>query len=469
MPVQELPDLIVTSKTQSQGTIDKILKDQGYDVNYSNETNDEPVAVEVEEEPAPVEVPPADAVPPSEVPIETPPAAAAPDPEPAAPGQPHKSKPGSRKYREQRDQARIELEALKLEQGRRDAERLTEINDLKRKLAEAPAPRQATEAPAPVAEQPKPTLPEKPKLVQPKFNAPKLTDPDIDNDFDKLEEVRAQRMEEWQAAVAQATEEHNDKVADWRDQVREVKERERRLADEAVATSAREAQDAVTRAWQQDFEKIVEVGKARYSDLAEKGGVSHFDESGKPKIIKSFLMDQALVKISKDDPEQAADLLYWISTHPDEAHTLAKATVYPTDKDGKITRTQEDDDRFLRKIYVKFGQVAAGLTPPQPPVAGDEPDDEQEEDEVEEPAVEVPPAPVAVPPAPAAQPAAPSTPPPAPKAGTPPAKKPTPPSTVGNRGTSGKKALSQMTEAETRGLSNEQYRKLYEEEYGSSR
>jgi hypothetical protein len=462
----ELPDLIITSRTQSQETINKILKDQGMEVSFEGEVSDEPAEEEVVEEPV-VETSPADATPPAEPVVEAAPVAA--EPEPAAPGQPHKSKPGSKKYKEQRDQARIELEALKLEQSRRDAERLTEIQDLKRKLAETPAPRQAEAPPVAVVEQPKPALPEKPKLSIPKFIPPKLSDPDIDNDFDKLEEVRAQRMEEHNREVAQATEEYTDKIADWRDQVREAREREKRLADEAGAASAREAQEAATRAWQEDFNKIVEVGKTRYSDFVEKGNMLHFDEAGRPKPIKSYLMDEALIRISREDPEQAADLLHWIATHPDEASALAKATTYP-EKDGKITRTPADDDRFLRKIYVQFGKVTASLTPPQPPAAGDEPDDEQEEEEVtEEPVVETPPAPVAAPPAPVNPPVATTPAPPAPKAGTPPAKKPTPPSTVGNRGTSGKKALSQMTQAEVASLDPGQYRKLYEEEYGSSR
>lgn len=455
----ELPELVVTSKTQSKEDIDKILKNQGWEVTYSETETDEPAPVELEEEPIDPAAPPAEPVvdaPPAEPAAVEPPPAEPVATEPPAPGAPHK-KPGSRKYKEQRDQARIELEALKLEQTRRDTERLAEIQDLKSKLEKVPAVRQEpVETPAPVVNTPAAVLPDKPKLVLPKLIKPRLDAPEFDNDWDKWSEAVGKAEEEWQAAVAQANEEHQEKIVDWKDEVKAIKQREVQAVADQAASVAREAERVKNEAAQGEYAKIVESGKSRYDDFEAVANKDH------GKIVASRPMQEALRRLGSENAEEAADLVHWIGTHPDEANALAKSTLLP-EKDGKITATDADWDRLMRKVYVEFGKISATLTPPTKtaPVAGDELEEEDEEEAPEEPVETPPAAPVAVTP-PTPEPPPPAAPPAAPKTGPPPVKKPQPSSPVGNRSSAGYRTLKQMAQAEIQVMNPDEYRKRYE-------
>lgn len=426
--LNELPELVISSRTQSEETIKKILKAQGYDNVEVEEQSDATGGVPSDEDEAEVEVDE-----PTEPVVETPVVETpkTPDPvvppvveTPAPPAETQKTKePGSKRYKRERDQARADLEASRTAQ----AKFAEELEEIKKTLAKAGT-----------TETPKPTVVEQPKQAPPKpvLILPKLDDPGIDGDWDKL-----------QAATTNVTVEHAEKISDWKDEVRELKRSEERAATKRIEDESRSAEETAQNEFVKKWDKnVIEKGKSKYTDFMEVAGKTH------DKPIINVAMQLALL-----DLDNGSDLVYWLSTHPDEANALVKATILP-DKNGKITATPAEWESAVKKATYQFGRISASIVDKVP-----EPEDEDEDDE-ETPAV----TPVAVaPPVPVTPPTPPTATtvvatPAGQPAGVPVPKvkpKPTPADTVGGRGGAGYRRLNQLSEAEIRNMSPDDYRK----------
>ena len=222
---------------------------------------------------------------------------------------------------------------------------------------------------------------------------------------------------------------------------------EKRLEREQVAATARQTEaqartDSDTRD-QQAFDNWrkaqIEEAKVRHEDFDAVIAKQHDVD------ITNDVMNQALWS---DD--RGAELAYWLATHPTEANRICKLTAL---QEGE---TIVDFRKKLALAVRELGKVELDL-----------PAIEDEEEDPAQPAVP-PVAAAAAPAAPAARAASAGA--PAPRAASPaPAPKPAPPSPVGSgaRTSSPVKRLSQMSTAELKALSTDQYRKLRKEEYGT--
>ena len=452
--VNELPELIITSKTQSSQKIKEILASQGYDVSHMEEQTDDPPAVEVPPadpgDTAEVIAEPTDATPPA---VET--TRVAEPTEPAA--EVEKKKSGAARYKAQRDEARAELERIRLENAKKDGE----LEELRRQPARTEAPAKIAELPVAADTDepiPDPVIAPKPKLELPKMVRPLVTDPQFDNDFDKWQEAVAAAEDKWREQIAAANEDYNEKFSDWKDQKKDAERAHAQAIKDRQEKKTRTQTEADKRNWEQEAEEISAVGRTIYPDYDDEA------KKDRGKIVCSHTMGAIIRDFGKEDKQLAADLIYWIAKHPDEAHEIAKATAVP-EKDGKAAFTQEQWNTQVRKAHIQMMKIAKTLTPPEKrPAAGDtppaappvdaevDPPDEEEVTPTPEVTAPVPPAP-APSPAPAAGPKAGSTPPPV---------KPQPMKPVGAGGGSGYKRLENMTAAEKRNLSPDQYRERWE-------
>jgi hypothetical protein len=461
--VGELPELVITSKTQTAEYIKNHLESQGFETVEVTEMNDEVRVESPTEETPPADVPPAD--PPADAVPPDPPVEEVVDDddeeEPPPPATPPvvKKESGAQRYKRQRDEAKAEAEALKIEQARKDGE----LAELRRQMAERavppvtppaetkPADPEAALPPEPVA----PTIPPRPTLALPELVEPDINDPEIGGDFDKWTAATAKARKDWQAELTRLQDEHVDKVSDWRDEKKRLEQDHARAVTDRQEQIAKQQRDQVRTAEEREREQIFTDGEQRYPDFREKAAVDH------KKIVFSGAMNAVITEIGSEDKQRAADLIYWISTHPDEAHALALATELPTDKDRTKVNAPEAIQKAVRKAWIQLGKVTvAPPTPPEtPPAAGDPPAVEDPDPEV--PAAET--APPAAPQPPAAAPAVPPAAPPAPAAGqrpvTPPPVKPQPITPVGSRASVGYKTLKQMSQEEVRKLHPDDYRK----------
>lgn len=415
---QDLPEIVISSRTQSEEFINKHLESLGYRVQTT--TIDDSIAVPVESEPQVEEstegAPPAEEQVAEEVVTE--PEAV---PEPVAPPPPaeHKSKPGSAKLKEKLEKTRLELE----ETRRFQAELKAELEALKNRPVEVKV------------EVPKPPEPEAPKFELPKkpeFKMPTLDDPEVGGDFDKL-----------QVGIAQAQVKFLEDTLAWNSEVDKVKKQEERYNKERQDKQNNDVQEAQQQDINNKWNAILEKGKTKYDNFQEEVYKTH------TKMIKNNAMSEALLHLDNSE-----DLIYWISTHPDEANKLAEETLLPNEKNSKVTATADDWNKSLRKVYVAFGKIAASIVDPAPKVV-DPPAPEEEDYEEDDQAPE----PVAVAPRVVAPKAAPVV----PKAEAPkPKPKPTPPSTVGGRNSGGYRRLKEMTPEEIQALHPDEYRERYQ-------
>lgn len=460
MPVSELPELIVTSKSQSRETIDAILKAQGYNVSNLEEQSDEispEVPPETPPEPPAVEQPTVE-------PVEPPAAEPADEEEteePAAPATPAvatepKKKGTAQRYKDQRDQARQDAETIRLEKARLEGE----LEVLRRQQApptSTPAPAAATAPAVELAPIPDLKLPDRPILQRPEYTEPDINAAGIDGDFDKWNEARTKATREWQDTVLKLQEQHSEKLYDWKDQVRDLKAQHERAISDRAANQAKSQADTAQAARAAEFNKILEDGKSRYADFEEKSKKDH------GKIISSGAMGGVIYEIGLEDKQTAADLIYWISTHPDEAFNLAKLTALPTDTDPKAVNSPADIATAMRKAWVHFNKVTRGLVTEQRSDPGEKPP-EEEAPEVEEAVTET--APPAEPPKPIVKAPPAQAPPAAPAAGLKPAAlppvKPAVHTPVGNRSAGAYKKLRDMSSEELKGLHPDEYRKRFE-------
>lgn len=418
---EDIPDLVVTSRTQSPEYIKKFLEDQGYSTEVS-EINDEIFVLPVGD---PADTPPDPVA--DDVVLDAPPVPEV-VPEPLKPVDPPKPKPGSAKLKERLEKTKQELEAKRAENERLIAE-----------LEAARKPKSEIVAPvvtlAPVAEEP---AREFKAPAKPEFKVPKLDDPEINGDWDKLqlETIEAQRRYTEQTAEYY---EERRRVQTEEQQYKQEQERKRQAQETNAAQQANEQKLQEVR---DRWSNILEVGKSKYDDFGEKTSVNH------PKPVVNTVINEALLNL-----DNAPDLIYWISTHPDEANKLVEQTMLP-EKDGRISATSADWEKALRKAYVTLGRISASIVEK---VA----EAEEDLDDVDVPEDVAPPAPVVIPdppkpPAPAVAPVAVAPPKPAVKP------KPVPPTPLKPGTGGGYRKLRDMTAEEMAGLHPDDYRKRYE-------
>ena len=343
MPV-ELPELVITSKTQSPAKIREILEGQGYkDFEMRDMTE------EIGNPPAP----PAEPTPPAEVPpVETPPAGDHPvageedeeeeevveatPPAPPADGSavPPKKKPGSAKLKEK-------VAAL-----------TTELETLKQTLAAKPPAAEPTPTPvAKPAEEPEPTLRAKPKW----------------EDFSEAEDQ-----------VAAFTEAMAEFKVDERDFKQEKARREKEKA-EAPARQAMADAEAENRRVQTTFLERSTAVKAEHPD---------FDQ--KLNAIPPTPVMASVVLREEDGPQ----LAYWLANNPDELTALNAAT--KTEAGDSPAKVQA----AIGKVHQALGRIRYIMSQEQAP-----PPESRETPPAAPPATPKPPAAAApAPPAPPAKP-----------------------------------------------------------------
>ena len=426
---EDIPDLVVTSRTQSPEYIKKFLEDQGYQTEVT-EINDEVFVLPVGDPENPDAPLAEDVV--TEPVVETPPV---PEivPEPPKPADPPKPKPGSAKLKERLEKTKQELEAKRLENEQLLAE-LTSARKAAKPEVVPPA------APVVVAEEPVKEFKVPPK---PEFKVPKLDDPEINGDWDKLqmETIEAQRR-------------YSEQMVDWSDQRRNVQYQEEQYKREQEnkrqakeVELAQRANDEKLKEVRDRWSNILDVGKSKYSDFDEKTQFNH------PKKITNTVISEALLHL-----DEAPDLIYYISTHPDEANKLVEQTMLP-EKDGKLAATPQDWEKALRKAYVTLGRWSTSIVE-KAAEESDVSDDLEDLDDNTIPVVVAP-----DPPAPAPVAVAPPKPPTTTVSGPPkPAVKPKPvPPTPLKPGTGGGyRKLRDMTAEEMASLHPDDYRKRYE-------
>lgn len=362
MPV-ELPELVITSKTQSPETIKKILEDQGYQTaDFEVEgTSDAPPAeaLPAETKPAPV-VPPEPVVPDplAAVPAGAPPAgdddeeeeeevvAVTPPAPPAAGSEPPKKKPGSVKLKEKLQAQVQENATLKAE-----VERL--------KTLAPPAPAAAApppaEAPAPV---PEPELRAKPTWA----------------DFEDAEDQHT--------AFTEA-------ITEWTVDKKEFVKEKARREQEKIDAPAREAAKRATAEQTEVFEGF----RNRTTPVRER----HPDFDQKIAAIPPSPVMAAVVMREEDGPE----LAYWLADNPDELLALNDAT--KTD----ATSTPAQVQSAMGKMHQALGRIRYIISQEGP--SGEEPNREVPPPAPAPPVTQVPPAaaPVGAPPPKKATPVAP--------------------------------------------------------------
>ncbi len=328
MPV-ELPEIVISSKTQSKEVIDALLKEQGYEVtDYTlGETTDAPApeAAPVEDKPAEpvVEAPPAEEIPAGEVAGEEEEEveAAAPAEVPAtpAPAGERKNVPGSVKNK-------LKLQAKE-----------QEILDLKARLEaleKRPAPSAA--APAPAAE------------VKPPEPEPELRAKPVWADFESADDQLAA---------------YTEAVGEWVVDNREFQKDKERREKERTEAPVREAAERTAAENKQVLDSWVERTtpvKEKYPDFDRK-----ISEIPPTPVMASVVMRE------DDGPE----LAYWLADNPDELLALNAAT--KTDAGSTPAQVQVAMGKMhqalgrIRYIMSQDGQPAGEPSreaPPTPPV-----------------------------------------------------------------------------------------------------
>lgn len=404
MPV-ELPELVITSKTQPASVIRQLMKDQGYeDADFAvDSTSDQPSEPEVPAaEPAAEPEVPAAAEP--QVPAAGQEAGdeddddeeEAPPPAAAAPAQPPaKPKSGSAKLKEKLSAKEQENATLKAE--------------LDRLRTQAPVPAAAAPAPAPAAAPPEP----EPELrAKPKFE-------DFADSEDQLDAFTTANGE-W---LLDKREFERDKV---------------KRAEEKRTAPQREAEAAAQAEQQRVSEQFVQRATAVRQEHPT------FDQ----EIVASKPTPTvvSVVTRQKDGPT----LALWLARNPDELEAVNALTILSP------TATQAEKNDAVADVIAEMGRIRylisqQGMTerptnrevpPPAPPATP--------------PANTQPPAPAAA--------APPATPPvtPAPAAGAPTRVKPQPVIPVGSRGATTQKTLAQIGPEELRNMNPDEYRRRIE-------
>lgn len=387
------------SRTQSAETIKKLMEDDGMVVENIEVFSSQPKPAETPEPATPA----AEAAPPAE------PAAAEPvSPEsspaseqPGAPsaGEPEADDPNAQPAGEQHRQPRggFRKKIAKLE-SELDAERTKnarEIEELKRQLAErsaapAPAPQPAAPA-APAAETPAPATPK--PVGKPK--------PTLDDFAD---------AEDPYLALVEAT-------SRWA-----VEDERAKAAPPASATPATPSAPVVDDAAQKEAADAwagqITAAKAELPDFEAALNKDH----GKP-VWNPVMGDAARMF------PHGAKLVYYLATHPDEAHRIEQLTEI---KQGDSAAT----------IQLKFALACAELgsikleAAPLAQAAGQTPAAPQSQPQAQAPQAQPPAAPAAEPP-----------------------KKFVPPTPIGTRGAPGHRTLDQMTKKEIEAMPLEEFRR----------
>lgn len=360
MPV-ELPELVITSKTQSPETIKKILEDQGYktaDFEVEGASDGPPVETPPAEEPLDPETPPVTDPPPPEVPAGAPPAGDDDDEEeeappvtppapPAAGQEPPKKKPGSVKLKEKLQTQVQENIALKAE-----VERLKTL---------APAAPVVTAPPPaePAATEPDPVLRPKPVWA----------------DFENEEDQNAALI---------------DAVVEWNIDKRDFDQAKAKRAQDKIEAPAREAAKLA----ETEQAQVFETWKTRTTPVKER----HTDFDQKITAIPPSPVMAAVVMREEDGPE----LAYWLADNPDELLHLNELTK----TDGKSTPAQIQT--AMGKMHQALGRIRYIISQEGP--SGEEPNREVPPTTPPPPVTPVPPAaaaPVGAPPPKKATPVAP--------------------------------------------------------------
>lgn len=275
-----------------------------------------------EADPAPAETPEGEATPAQET------AKTEDDPEPPT----TESTPEDKgKKKEGIPQSRLD----EVTKARREAERerdalKAESEQLKRDLeaARKPADKPAT-TPAPVETKPETQVENKPR---PKM--PKLDDPEIDGDFDKLQEK---------------LETYHEELTDWKYDQRSSTEKKQaetaRVAKEAADKTA--AEKAKTEGLQSDFVTRVNSAKEKHSDWEEV--MNRTTE----KPLYSPAMSAAIRGF--DDPGEIA---YFLASNPEESQKIAELTAH---KDGLAP---EEYQRLLVVASRELSKVESKLAIP---------------------------------------------------------------------------------------------------------
>ena len=322
------------------------------------------------------------------------------------------------------------IEDLREENRKRDLE-MAEIRGM---LKGTPRAQEVAPQEIPVAQTVTPA-----PIEIPKFDKPR---PKRENFFDKEDPETA----------------YEDAVADWKYESREF-DKTARADVERRQTEQRTQQTAAEKAVER-WNNAVAEAKTAYTDYDAVMSKPHFDKDQKPLAIKSNAMD-FVARARATGPK----ILYWLGTHPEEAHDLAVKTLIADPSDAWAV---ED---AMRQVRAKFDSIEEELktTPPaaQPkpgetPAEEIDPDEDDEELEVDpnlpivssEPAagkkVEQAPSPGAVdtkPPASAA-----------PVANLPAVPKSEPVSRVGARGAHTNRPISALPKEVVREMTPEQYR-----------
>ncbi len=218
-------------------------------------------------------------------------------------------------------------------------------------------------------------------------------------------------------------------VGEWTVDKREFqkdKERRERERTEAPAREAAADADAELRRVNEEFGHQVTAVKQEHPT---------FDQE-----VSAIPPTPAMVSVFTRQPD-GAKLALWLARNPDDLAELVEATK------TTATSTKAEADAAVVRALQEVGKVRYLLNRegmPEGPTSRETP--------------QPVPSTQATPPA-TPQPAA-AAPPPAIPAAPPPKAKPTPATTVGSRGSTSVKRLSQMTEAELRVLPGDEYRRL---------
>jgi hypothetical protein len=328
MPIEETPDIILASKTQSAETIQKILDGEYEDVQVASMTD------QTEDPPPAEEKPPVEGAPSSSVPSEaggnagddkreTPEGEGKSDPpEPAVEQQDQTGKkPGSARLKHRIQEKDAEIGKL-----------TSRLEELERKLADnaGKPPEKPAATPEPKPEEKAPEPKPKPRLAA---FVEALTPGD-----------------DYETAVEQ----FQDALLDWRDEQKQAQAKK----PEAPAVEAAPDAEAVER-WNSQVAEAKQV----HEDWDEVASKDH------GKMVSTPVMVAAVQML-----DDGAELAYWLGTHPEEAHRIAKASLLPE----KPTRAQID--KAFAIVYREFGKInllapaAGGEDIPEPASAAPSPE-----------------------------------------------------------------------------------------------
>lgn len=275
--MNELPELIITSRTQSPETIRKIMEDRGYKVDSAESQSDQPAeaVVEVPETPE-VKEPPEEAPAEEAKPAEE---AGEEESEEGKKAEEKKKEAGSAKYKRQRDEARAKAD------------------DLEAKLRET----EAKIAAGLVAE---PAKVEEPPKVEPK---PQPKWEDFENEPDQL------------AAFTNA-------LTDWKLDERDARKAQQQRED----TESQKQRDTAAKA-KADAEALIKDRTDRWKtqQVAARDKFDDYDEvMTTVKMDKDSLPSEIMASIAVD-LDNGVELAYWLAKNPEHQKRIAQATQLP--------------------------------------------------------------------------------------------------------------------------------------------